>query len=235
MKAIITLLAALAFAGGSLLTSDFGGFDPNRFPVPQENPPLQPVGFAFGIWLPIYAWLIANGVFGVTKRYSEPSWQAFRTPLIVSMLIGAPWIRVARVSPLWSTLMIWAMLAFALWALYRAPELDFAWARGPIGLYAGWLTAASAVATSVLLSGYGLLPGQYSAVIMLFVALALAIATILKTSHSVPTYALAVEWALAGIIVKSVGTSNYLMIGLASLGCVVVAAVTWRFRKLRSR
>lgn len=230
LKSIVNLLAALAFAGGSLLTSDFGGFDPNRFPVPQENPPLQPVGFAFGIWFPIYLWLIANGVFGVVKRSKEPSWQAFRTPLILSMLLGTPWLKVARVSPFWSTVMIWAMLAFALWALYRAPARDFAWARGPIGLYAGWLTAASAVATSVLLSGYGLLSGQDSAVIMLFVALALAVATILKLPLAAPTYVLAVEWALGGIIVNSLGSSNHLMTALASLGCVVVALVTWKSR-----
>lgn len=229
-KAILTLIAALAFAGGGLLTSDFGGFDPNRFPVPQVNPPLQPVGFAFGIWFPIYAWLIASGIFGVAKRPQDLSWQAFRVPLMASMLIGTPWISVARLSPSWSTLMIWAMLALALWALYRAPEGDFAWARGPIGLYAGWLTAASAVATSVLLSGYGFLSQQVGAVMMLFVALALAVVTILTTQFSNPTYGLAMQWALVGIIVNSVQSSNHLMTALASLGCLILAVAIWWFR-----
>lgn len=230
MKALFTLLASILFAAGSILTSDFGGFDPNRFPVPQVNPPLQPVGFAFSIWFVIYAWLIASAVYGISKRADDPQWQAFRIPLGLSLLIGAPWIQVAQVSPLWATIMIWAMLLLALVALWKGPAEDFAWARGPIGLYAGWLTAASAVGTSVLLSGYGILPQLVSAIAMLFVALFLAVWTILRHPLANLTYGLAVQWALVGIIIKSVSLSNPVMICLVSIGCLVVAWAIWRKR-----
>ena len=227
MKAILTLLAALAFAGDSLLAPEFGGFDPNRFPIPQVNPPLQPIGFAFAIWFPIYAWLIASGVYGVAKRAQTPTWQAFRLPLILSTVIGTPWIRVARVSPLWSTVMIWAMVILALIALWKSPEEEMMWARGPVGLYAGWLTAASAVGTSVLLAGYGVMSQQTAAVVMLLWALALAVVIIIKSPFFTLTYSLAVMWALAGIVVNSLGLSNQTMVALASLGFVVIAIATW--------
>lgn len=222
-KAIITLLAALAFCLDGFFGSDFGGFDPNRFPIPQENPPLQPIGFAFAIWFPIYLWLIGSGIYGVARRSNDPEWDRFRWPLIVSLVIGTPWIQVAQVSPFWSTVMIWAMLIFALLALYRAPERDFLWARAPIGLYAGWLTAASGVGTSVLLSGNGVLPAMTSAVLLLVIVLALAVKTILTMVHSNLTYVLAFQWALIGIMVNSLEMQNFAMLVLAGLGSFVFA------------
>jgi hypothetical protein len=222
-KAIITLLAAIAFCLDGFFGSDFGGFDPNRFPIPQDNPPLQPIGFAFAIWFPIYLWLIASGIYGVARRPNDPGWDRFRGPLIVSLLIGTPWIQVAQVSPFWSTIMIWAMLIFALLALYRAPENDAMWARGPIGLYAGWLTAASGVGTSVLLSGNGVLPSMTSAVLLLVIVLALAVKNILTLAHSSLTYVVAFQWALIGVMINSLDSQNTTMLVLAGIGSFVVA------------
>lgn len=226
-RATLLLFATLAFAGGSLLTSDFGGFDPNRFPIPQENPPLQPIGFAFSIWIPIYLWLIAGAIFGLTRRKHHPEWNAYRIPLIVSLIIGAPWIEVAKVSPFWSTIMIWAMLAGALLSLYGAPKGDFWWARGPVGLYAGWLTAASCVGTSVLLAGYGVLSAQAAALCLLAVSLSMTVTVILTTKNCTPTYSFAVLWALTGIIINSVMFSNEVMVFLAGVGILVVGFTTW--------
>lgn len=226
-KAVITLLAALAFAGGSLISNEFGGFDPNRFPIPQDNPPLQPVGFAFSIWFPIYCWLIASGVYGVFKRPAAQNWQDFRWPLILTTLVGAPWLKVAKVSPVWSTIMIWLMLGLGLVALWKAPKEDFAWARGPIGLYAGWLTAASAVGSSVLLAGYGILPAQTAAVFMLLVALAMALTVLLRSSFWNPSYAFGMLWALAGVILKSLG-NNSTMVLLSAIGCLAIALALWK-------
>ena len=230
-KATLLLFATLAFAGGSLLTSDFGGFDPNRFPIPQENPPLQPIGFAFSIWFPIYLWLIAGAVFGLTRRKLHPEWNAYRIPLIVSLVIGAPWIEVAKVSPLWSTVMIWVMLAGALLSLYLAPKEDFWWARGPVGLYAGWLTAASCVGTSVLLAGYGILSAQAAAICLLVVSLLMTVTVILTTENYTPTYSCSVLWALVGIIINSVMFSNEVMVFLAGVGVIVVGFTTWNKRQ----
>ena len=54
---LLVLLAALAFALSPLLSSGFNGFAPDQFPIPQDNPPVQPAGYAFAIWGLIYLWL----------------------------------------------------------------------------------------------------------------------------------------------------------------------------------
>ncbi len=62
-------------------TPEFGGFDPNLYPVPQEYPPAQPAGYAFAIWGLIYVWLIAHGAFGLFARAKDPVWDAGRPPV----------------------------------------------------------------------------------------------------------------------------------------------------------
>lgn len=48
--AIITFLLAVTFAISPFFVTDFGGFDPDQFPVAQDRPPVQPAGYAFAIW-----------------------------------------------------------------------------------------------------------------------------------------------------------------------------------------
>ena len=40
----------LLFAVSPLFTQGFNGFEPDQFPVPQDDPPVQPAGYAFSIW-----------------------------------------------------------------------------------------------------------------------------------------------------------------------------------------
>ena len=43
--ALLVLLAAVGFAVSPLLFPGFAGYDPDRFPIPQPDPPIQPAGF----------------------------------------------------------------------------------------------------------------------------------------------------------------------------------------------
>ncbi|SPJ23760.1 hypothetical protein [Palleronia abyssalis] len=79
MRYLIPLLAlALAFAASPLLTGSFGGFDPNAYPVPQDDPSVTPAGYAFSIWGLIYLALIAHGLIGL-RRGDDPHWAPTRT------------------------------------------------------------------------------------------------------------------------------------------------------------
>ena len=71
---ILTLIAALAFAASPWLAPGFNGFSPDQFPVPQDDPPVQPAGYAFAIWGLIYVWLIAGAAYGAVKRGDDPDW-----------------------------------------------------------------------------------------------------------------------------------------------------------------
>jgi hypothetical protein len=227
MKAILTLTAALAFAASPLMTTGFAGFTPGQFPVPQVDPPAQPAGYAFSIWGLIYVWLIAGTGFGLLKRDTHPGWDASRWPLFASLVLGAAWIPVAQLTPVWATVMIWLMLAGAVWALLRAGPQDRWWLRTPIALYAGWLTAASCVALALVVAGYGIVSAQAAALTLIAVALVIALA-VQWHRRDTPEYALAVIWALVGIVVANAAPANWPVVILCTLGIVALGALAWR-------
>ena len=223
-SSLLVLITALAFALSPLLSSGFNGFAPDQFPVPQIDPPVQPAGYAFAIWGLIYLWLVAGAVFGVWDRATDPDWAPMRPALTVSLLIGAGWIPVAQLSPLWATVLIWAMLISAVIALLRAGEADHGWLRAPIALYAGWLTAASSVALGLMLAGHGILSAQMAAYagIALDLAVALAVQALRPDTLAYPA---AVIWALVGVGVSNLAGPNWSVLVLVALG---IGVIGWR-------
>jgi len=224
---LIVLLFAVAFAASPLWVPGFGGFDADQFPVPQIDPPVQPEGYAFAIWGVIYLWLIIGSGYGIWRRWSDPAWAAMRLPLILSFAVGSVWLPVAVRSPVWATVLIWVMLITALWALWRSPRTD-AWAAAwPVGLYAGWLSAASCVALGLLLAGYGFVDQQVAAWIMVGVAIVLAWGVQWTLGHA-PTYGVAVIWALIAVGVQN-GFGGVGLLALAG----AAALITPTLRALR--
>jgi hypothetical protein len=217
IKAILTLVAAIAFLLSPILSSGFNGFSAGQFPIPQVDPPVQPAGYAFSIWGLIYLALLAGAVYGVFKRANHSGWDAARWPLIASLVIGAAWIPIANQSVFGATGLIWLMLVTAGLALRASGKDDRLWLRSPIALYAGWLTAASCVALGLMLAGYGWLGGTAAALIC--ISLALAIAVLVQSARpDTPEYSLAVIWALVGVIVSNTDPLNWLVVGLCGIG-----------------
>ena len=226
--AIMVLLAAIAFALGPFFTS-FDGFDPNAYPVPQDQPPVQPAGYAFSIWGVIYLWLIISAGYGVVQRSENPVWVATRKPLLVSLTIGIAWLPVAEQSPVMATILIWIMLITALMALIRSNAQDRWLLQAPLGLYAGWLTAASSVSIGLTGAGYGILfDERIWAMIAIAIALAIAAYVLLKRLHTA-TYAFALIWALAAIILQNM-PEELLISAIAATGAVTVAFLNVVFR-----
>lgn len=223
MKAIFTVTAAMAFVLSPLASDGFNGFRADQFPIPQVDPPVQPAGYAFSIWGVIYLWLLASAVYGLLQRHSDPDWDAMRWPLMGSLVIGAAWIPIAQISPLWATILIWLMWGTAVWALLVAGTKDRLWQRTPIALYAGWLTAASCVALGLMLAGHGIVGQQTAAVAMLVVALVLA-AGIMALRPDTPEYGLAVIWALVGVVVANTAPANWTVIFLCVAGIGALGA-----------
>ena len=227
--AILTFTAALAFAAGPFVVS-FDGFDPNAYPIPQTRPPAQPAGYAFAIWGPIYLWLLISTGFGLLTRADSEDWNKTRPPLFVSLAIGAIWLPVAELSPVWATILIWAMLITALIALLRTPSTDVWLLRAPVGLYAGWLTAASSVSIALLGAGYGIVFGQ---ILWAGIAISLAFAVasfVIMTRNSPATYTFGVVWALIAVIVQNVSTTP-LIATLAAIGATALAALFIKVNK----
>jgi len=228
MKAILTLSAALMFVASPLFAGAFRGFAPEQFPIPQIDPPIVPAGYAFAIWGLIYAYLVLHAGFGLLKRDIDSTWDRVRWPLIVSLTVGASWISVAKISPLWATVLIWVMLMTALVALFRATATKDRWLlQAPLAIYAGWLTAASFVSIGLLGSGYGLLTDQVGwAWISLIMALLFAGLVQLSLART-PEYGFTVSWALIAIAVRNLEPFTSLAI-LAVSGAAIISYMALR-------
>lgn len=218
-----TLLFAVLFALSPLASDGFNGFTPDQFPVVQERWPVQPAGWAFSIWGLIYLWLIAGSVWGLLKAPYDPEWQRMRRPLLVSLIVGTFWIAAANASPILATAMIVVMVVAAIIAFLRAGHGQPFWQVGPVGLYAGWLTAATGVAIAVLLSGYGIMSAGPAAMLLILAVLAVALWAQSRRPSGV-TYPIAVAWALIGIVAANWGTGHSHVAFLAGLGIVALAA-----------
>lgn len=213
--ALLTLLLAIAFAVSPFVVMDFDGFDPNQFPVPQEDPPVQPAGYAFSIWGVIYLWLCIGMVWGLLRAPRDGQWHDMRLPLCVSLAVGTVWLAVAVASPIWASVLIWVMLLSALAALFIAPRYDVGWAAWPVGLYAGWLSAAACVSLGLLAAGYGVMDEVTAALVFVGVAIVLAV-FVQAALRRVPTYGVAVIWALVAVVVENWGVTPpvaYLALG----------------------
>ena len=223
IKAIAVLGLTLAFFISPVFVP-FDGFNPTLYPIPQFTPQVLPAGYAFSLWGIIYLWLLVMAAVGLWRFREDPAWDATRPGFILSMIAGVPWLAVAEVSPVWATVMIYVMLVGALWALIRAPRKDAWMLAGPLGLYAGWLTAASSVALGLTGEGWGL--GGLSDVVWGLIALcvALSIALVVLWKRPSLTYGAAVVWALVAIMVRNDFGGQVAM--LAGVGVVIVAGTT---------
>lgn len=219
----LTLIVTLSFVLSPLFTSPFSGFRADQLPFPQIDPPVQPAGYAFAIWGVIYGWLVVSAVYGIWKRTEDGAWDRARPALILSLAVGTPWLAVANASAIWATVMIFAMMITAIVALLNAPEDRWTF-RVPVGLYAGWLTAASFVSLGSTAAGYGIGPAQLGWAYIGIVG-ALIVTTAVLRAVACPAYGLAVVWALVGIIVAN-GTAQLGVSLLAGAGAVALLGLS---------
>ena len=233
LSALTLLVVTIAFGLAPLVTPPFTGYDPALFPVQIDRPAIQPAGYAFAIWSVIYLWLIVHAVYGVWKRAEDTLWARSRQPLTVAIGVGVVWLWIAGQSAIWGTVTIWIMAAGALAAFLRAPTEPDRWLlSGPLAIFAGWLTAAAAVSTGVLIAGYGVLSNTGSALAMLALVLVLGIAlVVLGRKPRMPVYGLTVVWALAGVIVVNWGDVPVVAWAAAAGAVVMLGAVAWMWRK----
>lgn len=216
----LALLAlAIAFAVSPLLSNGFGGFSAESFPVQVDRWPAQPVGWAFSIWGLIYLALVLSAAWSVLRPAEMPGWGTVSWPLGLSLFLGIFWVEAAMRSPLLATAMILPMTALALTAMFKLRSGRREWAA--VGLYAGWLTAASGVAVSVVLTGYGILPPRVAAIALIVAVLVLAVAVAARHPR-VLSYRAGVIWALFGVIVANLQAGDWLITALAGIGIALL-------------
>lgn len=231
LPALILALATLAFAVAPLITPPFTGYEPGQFPVEIARPAVQPAGYAFAIWSLIYLWLILHAGFGLWQRASDPAWARVRAPLTLAVVLGTVWLAIAKANPPLATAVIWVMALAALAAFLLAPTGRDRWLlSAPTAIFAGWLTAAAAVSTGVVIAGHGVLSNTASALAMLGLVLVLALVVQFRKA-AMPVYGLTVVWALVGVVVAN-RADNLPVAGAAAGGAVIMlAALAWLWRR----
>jgi hypothetical protein len=224
MKAVLVFLVSVTFALSPFVSPEFGGFDPNRYPVPQIDPAVQPAGWAFSIWGLVYLILIFHAAVGVMRHRDDPAWERGRIALFISLAVGSIWLAIAAVSPVWATVLIWIMLISVLVSLHKSRGAQPVWQAGwPVGVYAGWLSAASFVSIGLLLAGYGVLTEIPAAILALVMATAFTSIAQIHLKHW--TYGAAVAWGFGAIAAANSGKEP-LIAWLAAIAAMWILALT---------
>ncbi len=234
IKPALLVLSTLAFAVAPAFSPPFRGFDPAAFPVLISRPAIQPEGYAFAIWGLIYAWMILHAGFGLIRRRDDPAWEAVRPPLIGAAALGTLWLNIATRAPLAATATILAMAALALAAYLRAHQTQDRWLlAAPLGILAGWLTAASAVSVGVMLAGYGWLSNSNAALLMLVLVLATAL-TVQTRRPQMPLYGLTITWATIAVAIAN-RPDLPTVAAAAAAGAAIMALATLALRLRANR
>jgi len=217
---IILLLLTVAFAVSPILSNGFGGFYPESFPVQVDRWPAQPAGWAFSIWGLIYLGLILAAAWALWRPETMPGWARGTWPLGLSLFVGVFWIEAALRSPPIATAMILVMAAAAIMAMLRVGP---GWRElASLGLYTGWLTAASGVALSAVATGYGILSPRTAAIALIICVLIVAV-WVASARPRAWSYRAGVIWALFGVIVANAAASDWLIATICGAGIIMIA------------
>lgn len=229
----LTLIIGLIFAAAPSFAPEFRGYVAGQLPVAIARHAVQPAAYAFAIWGLIFLWLLASAGFGLRKRAGHSAWAATRPALIAAMTLGTAWLFLAASSPLTATAVILAMASCAITAFLRADTKTDRWIHSaPLGLFAGWVTAASLVSVGIMLGGYGILPHPIAALVIVAILITAAL-YIQSRQPLMPSYGATVTWAI--IAVAAVNRSDYPTITFAALAAALVMATGTIWLRLKSK
>ena len=232
LSAGLLLVLTLAFVVAPALTPPFTGYKPDQLPVPILRHAIQPAGYAFAIWGVIYLWLIAHAGYGLWRRSDDPAWLAPRWPLIGSVGLGTVWLAIATSWPLLATAVIIVMAGLAVAAFLQADVTRDRWfLSAPLAIYAGWLTAATLASMGIILGGYGALPHESAALVLIGLSVVIAL-MVQARKPGMPIYALTVVWALIAIAVANWGVIVPVVISaLTAAAIIAVGAIVMALRR----
>lgn len=232
---ILTLIFALIFAVTPSLVPQFSGAQNWQLPVEIARHAVQPSSYAFAIWGLIFLWLIAMAVFGVIRRADAPHWRPARPFVMTSAVLGTTWLVLVTEAPLIAGGVILAMAAAAIAAFLVSPTAPDRWIlSAPLGIFAGWLTAACLVSTGILLGGYGILDPKIAALIMVVILLVVAV-WVQSRRPKMPLYGLTVVWAMVAVVHANMDVNPGIAAATGIAAAVMLAAtVVMRIQSLES-
>ena len=194
---------------------------------------LTPAGYAFSIWTLIYIGLIAFSVYQLLPK-NAGSFRGVRPLYLVSCLLNCAWIYFWH----YDQIAICLAIIFTLWAVLMLVIVRLSREEGttsnlftkiPLGIYAGWVTAATLVNFVILLSYLGVSFGRgtWSAIGAALIMLAAAVAVIVRWRIKNYVFPLSIAWAATAIAVKQSG--NTAIVVAAAITVIICLIMTLSF------
>lgn len=199
--------------------------------------PVTPAGYAFVIWLPIFALAIAWGVWqALPSARATPLAQRLGWPLAICFALNILWMLLIEFTGMgWHlVVVILAALAFALAAFLlfvRDPGesgVGRTIAAPLVGLLAGWVSMASfanvgaaAHATALMAEGAA---GSFTAVLLLLAAGGFATAVVALVRDAL-WYLLGAGWALVAILLANTGVREVDLAPAIAAGAMLALVV----------
>ncbi len=232
LQLVVFILVALVNFGVQAFTDSPFDDDPEVL--------IQPAGYAFSIWGVIFLGMLIYSVFQLKmERVESPHLDLATKAGISAGLASIAFVPIFYTGWQWLGWLniIWHLISLIV--LYRAlykqvqlePDPHTHWYYLPTQLYLGWISAATAVSTGLMLrETFGLSFDEMTEVYLtVAVIAALILVALWINTKGGQAVSLTIVWALGGLIVEQ---QAYLPITYACVGGIVLIAVavanSWR-------
>lgn len=227
LRAILVLAATIGTIVFNWLavSGRIGGVTPAE--ISDKYPTLiTPAGYAFSIWILIYAGLIAFSIYQLLPA-NLARFRNIRSLFIISCVLNCAWLYFWHGGQIGVCMAIIVCLLFVLflinWNLRREGSISEYWAvKAPFSIYFGWVTVAALLNFAVFLKYLNVELSTASAVALIFFAAALSVVVRFRMSNYL--YPLAIAWALTAIGVKQSGQT--LVVTAAAFGTIACLIAT---------
>lgn len=193
---------------------------------------IQPAGYAFSIWGPIFLGMIIYSWFQMkSERVDSPHLRTATIAGIFAALASITFVPISYTNIQWLGFVniLWHLIALVVLfiALRKQIKLESNpnthWYYLPTQMYLGWICAATAVSAALMLTEAGVsLPIEQQVTITAIIIGALVLIGTFMAFQKGMVVPLVFIWASIGIIVEN---GNYSTIKYASIGAIVILAI----------
>jgi hypothetical protein len=244
-RRVLLVLLALGQVVSPVLISLMGGGQQFTAESRTGAPPIVPAAYAFSIWGLVEVLCLVYGVWAlVTRGPGAELRDRLASPLSVVFAGFTVWLVAAEVEPVWTTVVVFAvMLAGLLWALRiaLANSAEIAtWGRrqrallwSTLGVYTGWSSAAIWINLTTAFAGSGApITGAVGvgAQLAVLTAIAATAVALVRWTRGLLPYALTVVWALCAVVIGTVEAGEPVLATAAALALLLVVAVVLDIR-----
>lgn len=193
---------------------------------------IQPAGYAFSIWGPIFLGMIIYSWFQMkTNRVDSPHLRTATLAGISAALASIAFVPMNYINIQWLVFVniIWHLISLIILFIALRKQIiletntNTHWYYLPTQMYLGWISAATAISTALMLTESGIiLPIEQQVTITAVIIAALILIGTFMAFQKGMVVPLVFIWAAIGIIVEN---GNYSTIKYASVAAIIILAM----------